>query len=243
MSRIWVGFIEEDPISVEDQDHRDAVSQVLAKGWRESDGYVIPPEEERKGFLDDASTYGEITQHGSRQVFRHMKLREPFGETIAFLDLGSGVGRLVAQAYMELPRLVSSIGIELSSTRHDLATQSWEAVKEEANHVRAMKERVVENASLKLVQGDFFGFDITKVTIIYVSSLCFSENMMERLGEKLVCEGSLIQHVATIKRFPSKFETRLGKPEAFFIEMTWSQPQGAQVYFYSPIQKNPKQGY
>lgn len=234
MSRTWVGFIVEDPISLQDQDHQDAISKVFAGGWGDSDGFVIPPEKEPGTFLlDDASTYGEITELGSRQVFYHMRLDER-SQDISFLDMGSGVGRLVVQAYMELPGLVSSTGIELSLTRSDLAKKSWEHVQEDANIVRAMKKEFVKNATLELFQGDLFDMDLSKVTNVFVSSLCFSDTMMEKLGEKIISERNNIQRVATIRKFPPKYESQLGKPEAFFIEMSWTQPRGAQVYFYSP---------
>ena len=44
-----------------------------------------------------------------------------------FVDLGSGVGRLVAQARLELPpeRMARCVGVELSPSRHDLATSGW----------------------------------------------------------------------------------------------------------------------
>ena len=48
-------------------------------------------------------------------------------EAAVFVDLGSGVGRLVAQARLELPpeRMARCVGVELSLSRHDLATSGW----------------------------------------------------------------------------------------------------------------------
>ena len=48
-------------------------------------------------------------------------------EAAVFVDLGSGVGRLVAQARLELPpeRMARCVGVELSPSRHDLATSGW----------------------------------------------------------------------------------------------------------------------
>ena len=44
-----------------------------------------------------------------------------------FVDLGSGAGKLVAQARLELPpeRLARAVGVELSPSRHNLASRGW----------------------------------------------------------------------------------------------------------------------
>ena len=182
---------------------------------------------------DSPSTYGEITELGSRQLFYYLHLLDE-KEQVVFLDLGSGVGKLVVQAYMELPRLTHAMGIELSSTRHSLAERGWNRVGPDAERVRQMGDAPCQDATLTLRRGDLFDLDVANVTHIYVASLCFSVELMERLGEKLSKEASALKCIATLKKFPSYLEETLGEPKLAFVEMTWTRPQGSQVYFYSP---------
>jgi hypothetical protein len=226
-----------EPPSAAAKEHQEAVSQVLQTGWSASDGFQIPQEEtsvmDGEEAKDSPSTYGEITELGSRQLFYCLHLLDE-KEKVVFLDLGSGVGKLVVQAYMELPRLTHAMGIELSSTRHSIAQRGWNSVGPDAERVRQMGDAPCQDATLELHQGDLFDLDVANVTHIYVASLCFSVEMMERLGEKLSKEASSLRCIATLKQFPSYLEETLGEKKMAFVEMTWTRPQGSQVYFYSP---------
>ena len=90
-------------------------------------------------------------------------------------------------------------------------------------------------ASLKISKGDLYKIDISSATHIYVASLCFTEEMMERLARKIVNEGENLKCVATLKAFPEEYEDRLGKPSIQYLEMSWTQYKGtgSRVYFYN----------
>jgi len=219
-----------------DDDHQVAVSTLLEMGWKGSDGFSIPIAEERKGFMDNPTTYGEVTNHGSRNLFRHLKLSDLHAEEKSvFLDVGSGVGKLLVQAYMDLPGVSQFIGIELSHSRHVCAISAWNSVKDEALRIRN-SHGGPDSATLTLLHGDFFGMHIGHVTNMYVSSMCFSDRMMRRLGEKLIKEGLSLQQIASIRKFPDRMEDRLGIPKCFHVEMSWSRPHRVEVFFYSPRQ-------
>ena len=237
-----------EPPSAARQTNRKAVSEALEEGWLHLDGFGIP--EEELTTIDNAeendsnpSTYGEITELGVRQLLYYMKVSETPGEEgVSFLDLGSGVGKLVAQVYMEVPNLSCVRGIELAPTRHAAARQAWNRIESSAGTAR--DQIVVQSgnsgtnirpATVELLQGDLFELDISNVTHIYVASLCFSPPMMLRLAEKLATEKNpCLQCIATLKRFPEEFENVLGQPQMEYVEMTWTQPFGAQVFFYRP---------
>jgi len=252
-----------DPPIVPSGRHSEAISQILKRGWRNGgpsssavsfsskiDGFGIPKEE--SAAMGQPGTYGEITSFGARQLFYYMNLTaeqrrirggDEQGTEVQFLDLGSGVGKLVVQAYAELPELGRSTGIELSPTRHARATHAWQSIQGEAIEARAigrldsgMSSSTIDDdsASLHLLQGDMFQLDIKNVTHIYVASLCFSKEMTERLAKKLANEAQSLECVATLKQFPQRFENVLGKPKIYAIEMSWSKPLGTQVYFYFP---------
>merc|ERR1711966_631440 len=137
---------------------------------------------------------------------------------IVFMDMGSGVGRLVVQAYMELPRITKAIGIELAKFRHENALLAWDDIEVSARNVRraatvlphcletnstaCMVKEEEEEATVEFVEGDIFDADISQITHLYVASLCFSDEMMLQLGHKINREGKNLQCVATLTEFP-----------------------------------------
>ena len=224
------------------------------------DGFEIPQEEiefinktnKSNDSYHDPATYGEITSLGGRQLFHYMDLTKSSNQPIHFIDLGSGNGNLVMQAYLEVQDLNKVQGIELSSMRHELAIKSWNQIKEEAKdiRIRSMKQRKNDIAAekeenkdegkenmLNLMQGDLFTMDISTASHIYVASLCFSQEMMNALSDKIITQGGrYLSHVATLKAFPATFEVQGGyTKEARYVEMTWTRPRGMGgiVYFYT----------
>lgn len=126
-----------------------------------------------------------------------------------FFDLGSGGGKLVIQSSLELPSVSRSVGIELSPTRHKIASQrlnelklsgDFDRIKKLANEAWGVKGK--RAAVVDLCEGDLFHLDISKATHIYVSSLCFSEEMLQQLVDKLENEGSMLQCVASLRMLP-----------------------------------------
>ncbi|KAL9180045.1 hypothetical protein ACHAXT_008015 [Thalassiosira profunda] len=152
------------------------------------------------------STYGEITSLGARQLFHHLGLTRQNANNYQFYDLGSGGGRLVMQAHLELPSVVKSVGIELSPSRHQVAIQTWNELVQsgDAERIRKMAEKSwgaqSETAtSVELHEGDLFELDISGATHLYLSSLCFSEEMLERIVDKIEREGTSLQVVASLR--------------------------------------------
>jgi hypothetical protein len=175
-----------------------------------------------------------------------------------FFDLGSGGGRLVIQSHLELPSVFKSVGIELSPSRHKIAAQTWDDLAQngDASRIRklAIKSWGIEEndkniiSAVDLHEGDLFKLDISQATHLYVSSLCFSEDMMRRLVAKIEQEGSSLQIVASLRLLPTSCDDnknahRARTKRAFlgsnpwmeFIEMSWTKARGngCPVYFYS----------
>lgn len=176
-----------------------------------------------------------------------------------FFDLGSGGGRLVIQSHLEIPSVVKSVGIELSPSRHAIAIQTWQGLllSGEAKRIRQLAEKAFGISSydnnappqVELHEGDLFLLDISEATHMYVSSLCFSENMLERLVDKIEREGTALQTLASLRLLPLKNrklkqkcddsgtrKVELGSnPWMEFVEMSWTKARGdgCPVYFYS----------
>ncbi len=193
------------------------------------------------------STYGEVTLLGAKQLFYYMGMLKNCEDKkqggIHFIDLGSGNGKLCVQAYLEIPNLKKAEGIELSPSRHSIAINSWNKIKEEANCIRSqtvdfygVRCSNCGEAEVKLIQGDLFQMDISKATHIYVASLCFTDEMILGLCKKFGEQGNNLQYIATLKLFPAEFEKRYGfKRDVKYVEMSWTKPRGMGgiVYFYS----------
>lgn len=243
---------------------RAKITNLLLKGWDERDGYHIPSDESDN--LDELmgkmmgkrpSTYGEITELGARQLFHYMGLRTVFSSTskadndgtkedyhvatneeVTFVDLGCGSGKLLVQAYMELPSASRISGIELSSSRYNIAARAWDELKKEAKDIKNDNDQNLGQARVDTImdirEGDLFQMDLSRATHIYVASLCFTSDMLQRLAQKLVDEGQKLQVVATLKQFPNSFNQDLGEPEKKLVEMSWTKSYGlgGSVYFY-----------
>lgn len=209
------------------------------------------------------STYGEVTTKGARQLFYHMGMSgkvkdgpsdQQLRDEIIFYDLGSGVGKLVVQAYMELPRVSRAIGIELAPFRHQHAVAAWDELESSARDARDSREDTPK-ATVDFFQEDIFEADISKATHLYVSSLCFSDDMMHQLATKLELEGQNLQCIASIKPFPADFHwkgvrdrinyeviekvLKLGMTQrSEFVEMSWTAAyeRGCEVTIYTKSQ-------
>ncbi|KAL7496091.1 hypothetical protein ACHAWT_004367 [Skeletonema menzelii] len=200
-----------------------------------------------------ASTYGEITMLGARQLFHHMglttqKSASNKNQDFHFYDLGSGGGRLVIQSYLELPSLSTSVGIELSPSRHEIALQTYNNLQENGDikRIRNLARRAwgieekdeTDDSGIQLYEGDLFKLDISKATHIYASSLCFSEQMLEMLVEKIEREALALQVIASLRMLPLKENNdkalvKIGRnPWQEWIQMSWSK-EGLSVYLYT----------
>jgi hypothetical protein len=114
------------PLSMPELEQRQIIDRLLQECWGSDDGFEVSLSDEwivnGGSFLEEEeavkveahirpSTYGEITPPGVWQLFHHMGMTSPKRKTnIAFVDLGSGAGKLVAQAYLELKHLKHAVG-------------------------------------------------------------------------------------------------------------------------------------
>lgn len=257
------------PKSMAEVAHRKAVDELMCEDsepWSSRCGYPIFDDgdsemvNERMAVAVDSGphkpgTYGEVTTTGARQLFYHMGMsrKEIEGDDrIVFMDMGSGVGKLVVQAFMEVPRISHAIGIELAPLRHQHALSAWQELEIPAQKIRISRDDMapIREATLELLEGDIFEADISRVTHLYVASLCFSNDMMHRLATKLEQEANQLQCIATIRCFPPEFKRRgildhkshqvvmktLGMIERFaHVDMSWTAHtgRGCEVVIYT----------
>lgn len=253
------------PKSTAELEHRKAVDDFLTRnawpniaGYEEADRAVVDVQmskRDKEGFKPKPSTYGETTPLGARQLFHYMGMTSDGldNEDIVFVDMGSGVGKLVMQVYLELPRISRSIGIELAPLRHQAAVKAWSELEPVAKKIRAeipIGGGPISEADLELINGDFRESDLSEATHIYISSLCFTEDMMYQIAKKIEQDAPNVQCIATLCSLPSDFQRKgirdrinfeviyktFGLIERTeFVEMSWTEYSntGSTVYIYS----------
>ena len=123
-------------------DHRASVDEALRNGaWDDQSGFElaedifgrsdgIPTARDFRSVVStgfgDPSTYGEVTPAGARTLARALDIDSPDADDVVFMDLGSGVGKLVVQAFLEWPSVRRAVGVELSSSRSAHARRAWQ---------------------------------------------------------------------------------------------------------------------
>eukprot|EP00439_Symbiodinium_sp_Y106_P046925 s1949_g6.t1 len=202
------------------------VDRVLATYWRGREGYRISAKEERRldrGALKGTkpSTYGELTAAGVRLLAERWGLDDAEGVPGIFADLGCGVGKMVVQVYLECPGVGYALGVELSATRCRRAREAWEALllSDEAFELRqrllkasGCEEEASPEDEVEFVQGDLLDADISDVTHVYLSSLCFDEATLFASAKKLQQEGRQLRGVVSRQVPVSRKISEFGRP-------------------------------
>ncbi|CAE7405420.1 unnamed protein product [Symbiodinium pilosum] len=196
-----------------------------------------------------AHVYGELTANGVRQLSAFLGLDE--AKDASFVDLGAGVGKVVAQIFLENPRVRRVLGVELSPTR---AENGREALAElRAGEMMVLRQRALlgdalEDAALSgdpwastgevdFVEGDMFQMDLGHATHVYMASTSWCPSMLRELAGKLLKEATYLQAAASLKRLP---EGLAGFEEVEAqLQTSWTKkdPAGSKVYIYRAAQR------
>ena len=227
------------------------VDELLSRYWNDGEGFVVEDEAElamidehglaeaddgyRAAVLAEAygaSTYGEVTLDGARSLFAAMGLHE--ARDAHFFDLGSGVGRLVAQAWLELPEecLASAVGVELSPTRHTAAERAWAAL------AAGSSTRCRAKGAPEFRLESMLDADLSQATHIYVASLCMPDGVLDALWSRLQESAPKLQVLATLypmrKAAGRPLEAWREPTRTVQVDMSWTEGDGvgADVYLF-----------
>ena len=216
------------------------VDELLSTLWAGRDGHCTSDREE--AIIDAvsgefSSTYGEITAAG----FRGLAKRIDLSPADFFVDLGSGVGRTVVQAALEFG-CQQSHGVELSPSRHERAQRALVELlgRQDALH-RLMTDGGMGSAKTLLIEGvrlregNLLEFPVGFATVCWVASLCFSDDFMDAVSEKLATEASSLRAIVSLSAFPAGVRGfDLLSDESDRFEMSWTQSRGgkARVFIY-----------
>lgn len=182
-------------------------------------GYNIPKEEvETIKAKGGAPTYGEIKYQSLKTIFDDLPKSHKRG---AFYDFGSGVGKVVVQAYLDVPQFKKTVGWEISQQRYNDAQYIVSQLKK--------RELTDKNRDIEFRIGDFLEADIDDARVIYMCSTCYSEECMAQLTSKFSkLKKGLI--VITLKPLPNYKEYGFELKREYKLPMTWWHASPVYVY-------------
>jgi hypothetical protein len=133
----------------------------------------------------DEGTYGEILPESMRKMVQETDLIT-LGPSDVFYDLGSGVGKVVAQFGCEF-RVGKATGIELGRKRHSLALESLQELKEmNMKNGGEELEQVHMGDNMEFIHGDILDEKWEEdATVLFINAFCFSKELFSLVQEKV----------------------------------------------------------
>lgn len=163
--------------------------------------------------------YGELYYYSMKKLLGYLSL----SETDHFLDIGSGLGKIVFQSFLTQP-IASATGIEIHPKRHDIALSV-------SQHLKSDLPRLFENRLLSIRQGDFLAQDFSEITTVYTCSTVFSWDFLIKIGEK-INELPKVRQITTIRKIPNLSNFKLEKK--IYLHGTWDY---TGCYLYKRVSK------
>lgn len=157
-------------------------------------------------------------------------------QPVVFADLGSGSGSAVLltalYAAAAQTAIASLIGVELLPSLHQLATTAKQTLIETLQQENS-GQHVAALASLQrvsLVNDDLFSADWSTATVLYINSVMFPAEMMQRIGK--LCEKLPVHAfaVTTGQPLPPTSQRMIPIVEQCKVAASW--PGGATVYIH-----------
>lgn len=180
-------------------------------------GYTIP-DEEQSFILKNGGhpQYGEIPFDSAAHILSDLNL----SKQDVYYDLGSGVGKLVLQAYLTTP-VKRSIGIELSKTRFDIA----ESCRKQA----AIDDHVTIGRDLFFLNQNINATNLSDATVCFISGLTFPPALIQSIMDRL----SALEHsVKVISVLPLPDHKQFKLVKTYQLPMSWA-PEGVDICLYN----------
>lgn len=196
--------------------------------WYQSDGYGNRYAAE----MGQEGTYGEITPQGVAALFSLVgKLGGPMSHEDAFFDLGSGVGKMVLQAYLTTGA-GSSIGIELDASRHNDADAALQGLLRQ--HDKLPFGRHINFAHDDIRNTERW----SNATVVYAASLCFPMWLMVEFSWLVASSLRPGAVLFSLKALPG-CHPGLRLIGTVSADMSWAQLSEVHVYVVPPIDFRP----
>ena len=150
---------------------RNATRKQIKRVYKGMDGY-----QDNEIHEQYVTTYGEMTLKGIEQLVKLFEKTQPIrtypNNQQTFYDLGSGLGKNVMMVASLVPGIKSK-GIELVKERHNKAMVAYNALKHKSKE------------NIEFICGSFFDYDISDAAWIFISNLCFTDEINKKLTEQL----------------------------------------------------------
>lgn len=180
----------------------------FTKHWENLDSSINENDSVKFSTTGSASTYGYMTVRGFQTIYEKYIEKGGKRNNINFYDLGSGMGNPTIMASILVSNISKAVGIELSTVRHEKAVSVLKKFENYGIHNKThFYNDNILNSNLSYRDADF----------IWISSLCFSDEIRNQLSEKLRNELKKGTHV-----FSSKELNLDGFVEHFDAEMSWT---------------------
>ena len=163
-------------------------------------------------------TAGEVLAPSIERLLKTV----PLDETDVFIDLGSGHGKICAQVFLQ-SKVREVLGIEIVREYHARAVQAAAMMQ------RDLPELFANGRKLTFLAGSFLDIPMTKATVVFINAVCFSPEMMEKLG-KMIEYTPGIHTVMSLRPVPRL--NRLRFQCTFRVEGSWDS---ALCYIYTIV--------
>ena len=191
------------------------VTTTLRRLYRDVDGFEIAdPEERRIERTRGSATYGEIMPAASVQLIDALEL----GPSDTFVDLGSGVGKLVITAALR-SKVGRAIGVELGRKRH----------RDAVSVVRAAEaEGLLAPGVVRLRNQDILRTSLAGATVLYTCSTAFPSAFTGQLARRVLRLGSPVRFV-TLQELDCDV-TGFALTEVLRLDMSWARKRKVHIY-------------
>tara|TARA_Y100000996_G_scaffold412425_3_gene398503 strand:- start:5 stop:619 length:615 start_codon:yes stop_codon:yes gene_type:complete len=172
---------------------------------------------EEMAIFDDKKynhTYGELTKNGIKTIIDYVRqtINNDNLSKYTFYDLGCGSANTLKYA-CDITNFKKLIGIEFSKIRYKIAQQN-----------------IIDKCNIRLINNDILSskikYDKPK-SIIYISNLCFSDNINVKLAKKLSKELKSNSIVFSSKLLPINISHNLLNIK---LEQSWNADSNAYMY-------------
>jgi hypothetical protein len=169
--------------------------------------------------------YGEITPTGVHQLLD--LLWDDFGPKSVFYDLGSGVGKVVAQVFL-MTEVKRAVGIEGLPSRHEQALQVKNTM-----HLEVPEFFMKPARKLDFLCENFLNHDLKDATIIFTNPVCFGTELRTKLEIKMQTLKSLTTLISLMPM--DRFENQNGWTFWRQLPVRTSWDSRATCYIYKKL--------
>ena len=159
-----------------------------------------------------AYTYGELTYNGLESILNSINCKDK-----VFFDLGSGKGNVVINSIKIKPSLKKSIGIELSKKRYEEAFKNLNSlINNEKFKIQFLNNDILSN-----------DINLNDADIIYISNLCFSDDVNRQIAHKLDNEIKSGTLIFCSKKLPLTLKHEM---KVTSVEQSWNEDSNLNCY-------------